>query len=389
MSIERVAIVGAGMAGLTAALALARRGIACDIIEQATRLEEVGAGLQVSPNASRILAELGVLKTLEPIWNEPDHIALASGLSLKVLANVPVGRFARERWRAPYGVLHRTTLQRALLSAVEQQPLCSLRLGVRLDHPGADAFAAITGHRPDLIIGADGVWSQVRAIVPQAPIPTFSGNIAWRLTVPSSKAPPALKVNAVTAFMGPGAHLVSYPLKEINGYNIVAISTGLNPGQTWQAHANTKQHDLLMRQFSLWHSQIQELLSHAKDATFWPLYEVERGRWHNSHDTVLIGDSAHAMMPFAAQGASMAIEDAARLAVHLARSGELADRLSAFEKERVTRTDKVRNRGAFNRFAYHARGPVRLARNAVLSLRSPQSLAADLDWLYGFNAGDP
>lgn len=389
MTVKRVAIVGAGMAGLTAALALARRDIACDIIEQATRLEEVGAGLQISPNSARILADLGVLKTLEPVWNEPDHIALASGLSLGVLANVPVGRFARERWRAPYGVLHRTTLQHALLKAVEQQPLCTLHLGVRLDHPAPEAFAAITGHRPDLIIGADGVWSQVRTIVPQAPIPSFSGNIAWRLTVPSRKAPPALKVNAVTAFMGPGAHLVSYPLKEIDGYNVVAISTGLNPGQTWQAHANTKQHDLLMSQFSLWHSQIQELLSQAKDATFWPLYEVERGQWHNGRDTVLIGDAAHAMMPFAAQGASMAIEDAARLAVHLGRQGSLPERLAAFEQERVTRTDKVRNRGAFNRFAYHARGPVRLARNLVLSMRSPQSLAADLDWIYGFNAADP
>jgi len=389
MTIKRVAIVGAGIAGLTAALALARRGISCDIIEQATRLEEVGAGLQISPNSGRILAELGVLKTLEPIWAEPDHIALASGLSLRVLANVPVGRFARERWRAPYGVLHRTTLQRALLAAVEKQPLCSLHLGVRLDHPSPEAFATITGHHPDLIVGADGVWSQVRTIVPQGPIPTFSGNIAWRLTVPSRKAPAALKVNAVTAFMGPGAHLVSYPLKEIDGYNVVAISSGLNPGQTWQAHANAKQHDLLMRQFSLWHSQIQELLSQAKDATFWPLYEVERGRWHNEQNTVLIGDAAHAMMPFAAQGASMAIEDAARLAVHISRSGTLSERLNAFEQERVARTDKARNRGAFNRFAYHARGPARLARNIVLSMRSPQSLAADLDWLYGFNAADP
>ncbi len=389
MTIERVAIVGAGMAGLTAALALARRGIACDIIEQATRLEEVGAGLQVSPNASRVLAELGVLKTLEPVWNEPDHIALASGLSLRALANVPVGRFARERWRAPYGVLHRTTLQKALLSAVEKQPSCRLHLGARLDHPSLDAFTAITGHRPDLVIGADGVWSQVRTIMPQAPVPTFSGNIAWRLTIPSRKAPPAMKVNAVTAFMGPGAHLVCYPLKELDGYNVVAISTGLNPGQTWQAHASTRQHDLLMQQFSLWNPQIRELLSQARDATFWPLYEVERGRWHNDSTTVLIGDAAHAMMPFAAQGASMAIEDAARLAVHLGRPGPLPARLSAFEQERVARTDKVRNRGAFNRFAYHARGPVRLARDAVLSLRSPQSLAADLDWLYGYDACDP
>lgn len=387
MDIERVAVVGAGMAGLTAALALSRRGIACDIIEQSTRLEEVGAGLQISPNASRILAELGVLKTLEPLWNEPDHITLASGLSLRPLANVPVGRFARERWRAPYGVLHRTTLQHALLAAVEQQPLCTLHLGKRVEHPTADGFAAVTGHHPDLIIGADGVWSQVRTILPQAPIPTFSGNIAWRMTVPAGMAPPALKANAVTAFMGPGAHLVCYPLKEIGGFNVVAISAGSSPGETWEAHANQRQHGMLSRQFSRWHPDIAGMLEkQAKTATFWPLYECERGQWQNGGNTVLIGDAAHAMMPFAAQGAAMAIEDAASLAVHLARPGTLASRLAAFEHERVTRTDRVRNRGAFNRFAYHARGPVRLARNIVLSMRPSQSLAADLDWLYGFDA---
>ncbi|MGE7369256.1 FAD-dependent monooxygenase [Neorhizobium sp. NPDC001467] len=389
MSMKRIAIVGAGIAGLTAALALSRRGIACDIIERAVRLQEVGAGLQVSPNASRILAELGILQSLEPSWNEPDRIALSSGLSLRDLAHVPVGRFARERWGAPYGVLHRATLQRALLSAVEQQPLCRLHLGVPLDNPALDVVSAITHQPADLVIGADGVWSKVRGLVPGAPAPIFSGNIAWRLTVASPKAPPALKANAVTAFLGPGAHLVSYPLGETGSFNVVAISTGPNPGQTWQADASARHHDLLLRQFAAWHPQIRALLAEAADATFWPLCEVTRGRWHNGGKVVLIGDAAHAMMPFAAQGASMAIEDAARLADHLTRAGTIADRLNAFEQERTARVDRVRARGAFNRFVYHARGPARLARNFALSMRSPQSLAGDFDWLYGFDAADP
>ncbi len=115
MSIERVAIIGAGMAGLTAALAFARHGITCDIFEEAAALIEVGAGLQVSPNASRVLSELGVLPALEAVWTEPERIALVSGTSLRPLAHVPAGRFARERWGSPYGVLHRATLQRPCL----------------------------------------------------------------------------------------------------------------------------------------------------------------------------------------------------------------------------------------------------------------------------------
>jgi salicylate hydroxylase len=385
MSVKSAAIIGAGVAGLVAALSLARRGIFSDVFEQAPQLTEVGAGLQISPNAAKILGELGVLPALRSAWREPDEIGLASGLSLRPLAAVPSGAFAIDRWGAPYGVLHRATLQRVLLDAVAANAMCRLHLGCRIEAATPQSIAAITKTAPDLIVGADGVWSKVRNQVPDSPRPHFSGNIAWRFTLANDSAPAFLDRFQVTAFLGPKTHLVCYPLKEIDGFNIVAIGTGTSAGETWATDASQQQRRVLLEQFSGWHSGIRTMLAEASNPNFWPLYEAGPGRWHNGRDTVLIGDAAHAMMPFAAQGAAMAIEDAFELA-GLVTALPLPAALVAFEAMRAPRVAKVRNRGAFNKFAYHARGPFRLGRNLVLKLRPPQALAADLDWLYGYQA---
>lgn len=385
MSVKNAAIIGAGIAGLTAALALSRRGIACDIVEQAGQFAEVGAGLQVSPNASRILGELGVLADIEAVWQEPDHIGLASGTSLRSLATVPAGSFARRRWGAPYGVLHRATLQQALLKSVLRNPLCRLHQGRRLELASPAVIADVTGVTPDVIIGADGVWSKVRSQIPGGADARFSGNIAWRFIVPNDLAPSFLDKTNVTAYLGPTSHLVCYPLREARSINVVAITTGTTPGETWNAENARNQRPLLDRHFANWNSEIGALLQLTESPTYWPLYEVGSGRWHNGRDTILIGDAAHAMMPFAAQGAAMAIEDAFELGGLLAAL-PLPHALGAYEARRKPRIDHLRKRGAFNKFAYHARGPFRLGRDLVLSLRPPQSLAADLDWIYGYKA---
>lgn len=383
MTIKTAAVVGAGVAGLTVALALAQRGVRVHIIEQAPYLAEVGAGLQISPNASRVLAKLGVLADLEAVWTEPASVSMLSGKTLASLASVPVGSLARSRWRAPYGVLHRSTLQTALANAVEAQELCELHLGHRLESLQCGRIAALTGLEPDLIIGADGVWSMVRSCIEDSPEPDFSGNVAWRFTVPFAESPSFLDRQNVTAFLGPSAHLVAYPLKEAGVFNLVAIAAGVNPGPTWNFSANSEQKKVLLRQFSGWNREILALLRQVEDAKFWPLYQVSDGRWHDGRSMVLIGDAAHAMMPFSAQGAAMAIEDAWLLAQEVTKKASLAEALQNFETSRKARAKQVRRRGDFNRFVYHARGPVRIARDLFLSMRQPQSLAADLDWLYG------
>ena len=377
MPVEHASIIGAGIAGLTAALALARRGISSDIFEQAPELAEVGAGLQISPNASRVLAELGVLDSLTSLWLEPEFIRLISGSSLRELAAVPAGSFARNRWGAPYGVLHRKTLQKALLDAVIANPLCTLHLGTRFESDLPQ------GRSPaDVIIGADGVWSRLRQAIPGAPAPQFSGNIAFRFTIAEAEAPGFLDRTSVSALLGSSAHMVCYPLKETGGFNMVAITAGNIAPQAWQGAPTQAQQELLQSRFRRWHPVIAGLLR-GSDITFWPLFEATPGQWQDGDKTVLIGDAAHAMMPFAAQGAAMAIEDAFELGAFLA-TRPVSEAISLFERHRTPRIAKLRQRGAFNRFAYHASGPIRLGRDIVLSLKPPQSLAADLDWIYGY-----
>lgn len=384
MPIKSATVVGAGIAGLTAALAFARHGIRSDIFEQSEALTEVGAGLQISPNAAHILEELGVLCALSVVWLEPREVRLVSGTSLRQLTAIPCGNFARLRWGAPYGALHRATLQKALLDAVLANPLCSLHLGRQID-PGQGTLpeGAVDSH--ELIVGADGVWSKTRAMIPGSPSPHFSGNIAWRFTVPKADAPAVLDDSSVTAFLGPSAHLVCYPLKENGVFNIVAITTGGGVPHDWNATGTEAQRQAFRQRFSRWSPALTTMLDHAQNPTAWPLYEVGSGRWHDGRKTILIGDAAHAMMPFAAQGAAMAIEDAFELAGMVA-GRPVGEALDLFEKHRMPRIAHLRQRAAFNRFAYHARGPFRLGRDFVLAMRPPQSLAADLDWIYGYRA---
>lgn len=381
---KSVAIVGAGIAGLVSALAFARKGVASTIVERAANLQEVGAGLQLSPNANYVLERLGVSDQLKTLWREPDNICLVSGHTLAPITSISTKSIAVKRWGSPYASVHRATLQKVLLEAIAAEPLITLRLDAGLkEDAGIDHLIE---DRADLVIGADGVWSKFRDHIPHAGKPEFSGMVAWRFIIPEKDAPSFLNPRNVTAFVGPKAHIVAYPLKDAGAFNVVALSTGKNPGETWAAECNPSYRTEMTSQFACWHRDIRTLLAYAPKPTWWPLFGVSDGRWTDGKSNVLIGDAAHAMTPFAAQGAAMAIEDAYELAGITTADVELADALTFFEQHRQTRISRVRSRGAFNKFAYHARGPVRFARDMVLKLRSPEHTAADLDWLYGYKA---
>ena len=383
MTISHAAIIGAGIAGLTTALALARHGISSDIFEQADALTEVGAGLQISPNAARCLDKVGVLSRLESQWREPARVALAAGSSLRQLAYVPVGE-ARQRWKAPYGTLHRATLQSALRHAVDEEPLAALFLGTRIDKASTQTLQTMTRQNADVIICADGVWSHSRRQIPGAPTARFSGNIAWRFVLSSEDAPSFLDRESVTAFLGSKAHLVAYPLRDVGGFNLVAIAAGASAGETWHTEVDSSWKTSLEHHFKNWHPALKALFS-ADTPTFWPLYQASEGNWHNGTDTIAIGDAVHAMMPFSAQGAAMAIEDSMELSAFLAEK-PVPQAFEAFTAHRKPRLKQLAKRTAFHKFAYHASGPTRLGRDLVLAFRSPEQLAHEMDWLYGYEA---
>ena len=380
---KSVAIVGAGIAGLVSALAFARKGVACTVIERVAKLQEVGAGLQLSPNATFVLGKLGLQDELQQVWREPDNICLVSGATLAPLTSISAKTLAHSRWGSPYASIHRATLQKVLLDAAEADPLITLKLDCGFQ---TQEDVVEMNDSSDLVIGADGVWSKFRAFVPKSGTPQFSGMVAWRFIIPEKDAPSFLNPRNVTAFVGPHAHIVAYPLKDAGAFNVVALSTGRNPGETWAADCNPTFRSEMTAQFCNWHRDIRTLLAYAPKPTWWPLFGVSNGRWTDGQSRILIGDAAHAMTPFAAQGAAMAIEDAYELAGVSTGNAALSDALLFFERSRQHRVSRVRSRGAFNKFAYHARGPVRLARDFVLKIRRPEHVAADLDWLYGYKA---
>ena len=383
MPVTSTAIIGAGVSGLVLALSLARKGISSDLFEQADSLSEVGAGLQISPNAARILDDIGILSGLRAVWTEPQSVDLCSGITLRPEVSIPMGEAAVARWKAPYGVLHRATLQKALVEAVNANSLCRLHLGMRLEPKSLAEIAPFCERKPDLVVGADGVWSRARGLVPGAPEVRYSGNVAWRFLIPFAGAPDVLARDRVSAFMGLGAHLVCYPLKETGTFNLVAITRSKTLADAWNTLNEPARRLEVSRHFAGWNPVLRDLLRHVEGLLYWPLCEATAGCWQNGRDAVLIGDAAHAMMPFMAQGAAMAIEDAATLA-HLLATEPLPEALGTYERQRKPRIARLARRVAVNRLVYHARGPMRWGRDLALRLRPPERYLADFDWLYGF-----
>jgi len=403
---RRILIAGGGIAGLTAALAFAQRGFAVDVFERAETLEEAGAGLQLSPNATRILGRLGVLDNLAGKAARPDAVVIRRATSLAEIARVPLGDFAEQRWRAPYLVAHRADLQQALLSVVAANPQIRLTTGAAVrDFAVSDERATLSvehlGQRQEahglLAVGADGVWSEIRALTGNVGKSRFIGQLAWRRTLVDGEDDfaafqAACPGTVVTAFLHPGFHLIAYPLRAGKATNLVAFTRNRRELKAdWNLVTDTGP---LMAAMQHVHPALSSLATPGKPWTAWPIHVADLdGAWVDPGGLALIGDAAHAMTPFAAQGAAMAIEDADTLAEAIAAAlpsgrNRMADALADWGVARRRRVLKVARRGALNQFAWHARGPVATARDLFMRLRGAEKLAADLDWLYGWRADE-
>lgn len=382
----RVVVVGAGIAGLAVAAALARVGMGCRVVEQATELTEVGAGIQLAPNASLLLHRLGLARHLDRVAVRPAAIQMRRWNDSAVLMGIPLGAECERLYRAPYYAVHRAHLYQGLLDLL---PRGVVRLGSRCvtaerrDREVVLHFADGSEIPADVVIAADGIHSVLRGLL-ITDEPRFSGQLVYRGLVPAARLPELVRRQTVTIWLGPGQHFVCYP---VAGGELVSFAA-TTPADDWQVeswHANGTV-DEVLGAYAGWHDEVLEVVRAARTVRKWALHDRDFvPRWSDRRLT-LIGDAAHPMLPFGAQGAAQGIEDALALAACLrgADRDSVPAALARYEAVRKPRAEGVHEFIRANaRNHHHADGSEQAERDSAMSdtwgLRSQE-------WLFGYDA---
>lgn len=392
MTANGVLIAGAGIGGLTAALALGRGGIGVTLIEQAEKLEEAGAGIQLSPNATRVLIALGLAERLKAAIVEPSAIRVRSGPSGRDIAAMRLDAATLARYGAPYWVIHRADLQKALIDAIADEPQITLTLGATVDSFTIDAAGVRAGvsfraldslnYCGAALVGADGLWSRLRARLGDGTMPRLAGRSAFRAIIPAARLSPRDREPIVSLWIGPDGHLVHYPVRAGAAVNIVAVCRDQWESSAWNTGAGREE---VLERFpaTAWAGSARQLLEAPERWQKWALYDREPSASWGRGPVTLLGDAAHPMLPFLAQGAAMAIEDAAVLARELAGSpADYASALRNYESERRPRTARVQREARRNDFRYHMKQPAAFIRDAMLRASGGERLFARYDWIY-------
>jgi salicylate hydroxylase len=390
-SSRTVIVAGAGIGGLTAALACARNGFRALVFEQAERLEETGAGIQLSPNATRILIGLGLAERLRPHVVAPTAIRVLGARSAREIVRIPLGDYAAQRYGAPYWMIHRGDLQAALSDAAVQDLNVVVRLGMCMEdfatHPhgvtvSARGAGGLWTEHGNALIAADGLWSASRARIASKDPPRFAGRTAWRALLPATQVAPEFREPLIHLWLGRNAHLVHYPVKGGKLINLVVITADDWSGRGWSEAASRI--DLLQRlSDTRWAPNAHSLIRAPEAWLKWALYQTSPLANFGQGAAALLGDAAHAMLPFLAQGAAMAIEDAAVAAQCLARMPDNpAAAWETYSAVRRGRTRKVQRLAARNGNRYHLPGVAAMFRNTTMRLIGGERLLHHYDWLY-------
>ncbi|WP_019634103.1 FAD-dependent monooxygenase [Actinomadura atramentaria] len=386
--VERV-VVGGGIGGLTAALALARHGLPVHVLEQAPEFGEIGAGVQLAPNALRVLDRLGVLGDVLTSAVRPPKAVMMSAVTGEQITAIDFGEEFRAAYGHPYVVTHRSDLLAAVLDACRAEPAITLETGrsvraVRQDGDTAVAECADGAeYRADALIGADGLWSAVRAHTVGDGDPAYIGDVAYRGTIPTAAISDRAGKEDMTWWIGPGLHLIQYPVRGGELFNQVAVFTAAahGPAEEWG------QPDELDRAFEATSDYVREGVRLVDRDRHWVLRDrPPAAAWSRGRAT-LLGDAAHPMAQYLAQGACQALEDAVALADLLAAHGpDVPAAFAAYEAERVPRTAKVQTWARRMGEIVHADGVTALLRDALLGGRDERDFQYT-DWLYGHRTG--
>ena len=391
MPSRTVIVAGAGIGGLTVTLALKRNGFRVIVLEQAERLQETGAGIQLSPNAARLLIELGFADRLRPHVVVPQAVRVLNAKNGREIVRIPLGDTAAQRYGAPYWIIHRGDLQAVLSAAVAQELDISLKLGMRMEdfvtHPNGVTVSARSGTTAwnefgHALIAADGLWSMSRERLGFREPPRFSGRVAWRALVPAAEVPPEFREPMIHLWLGADAHLVHYPVKGGKVINIVVITADDWNAEGWSEPASRI--DLLPRLTAArWAPQARALVRLPEAWLKWALFERRPLMNWTQDAAALLGDAAHPMLPFLAQGGAMAIEDAVVAAQCLARRpDDAAAALRTYAAIRRGRTRRVQRQAARNGQHYHLKGVSAMVRNAAMGVMGGEHLLRHYDWLY-------
>jgi len=365
-----IIIVGAGIGGLVSALCLHKKGYKVEIYEQVEALSELGAGVQLSPNATRVLNHLDLFEDLEPYIFEPNSFQFLNYSSGKVITERKLGEAIKNDFNSPNYDIHRADLQRVLLNKIEAENI-NIHTNMKVTSVGNNknsAFIEVEEKKieADLIIGADGIHSKVSDSLFGKKEIIFTGNVAWRMLIPVDLLPKNLILPDTTVWLGPNKHFVTYHVnggKNLNCVCLVEQDGWLN--ESWSEKGDIEE---LKRIYKGWNKTIGTLLEHVDPNTLyrWALHDRPPMKQWSKGRILVLGDAAHPMLPFLAQGAAMAIEDGAVLANCIDNFDDIDEALNQFEKIRKPRTSYVQSAARRNAKVFHLSGLAAILRNLVM-----------------------
>src|SRR5216684_6882839 len=383
-----ILIAGGGIGGLAAALALAQKGIGSLVLEKANQLGEIGAGIQLGPNAFHCFDRLGVGEAARGMAVYIDTLRLMDAMADGEITHIDLGETFRARFGNPYAVVHRGDLHGVLLKACRDHALIELRTSADVTGYGQDetgvAAKLATGEtvRGAALIGADGLWSNVRRQVTGDGPPRVSGHTTYRSVIQTEQMPEDLRWNAATLWVGPKCHVVHYPLSGWKVFNLVVTYHNDAPEPVAGKPVPVEE---VRKGFAHICERAQSIIHHGKDWRMWVLCDRDPvDRWVDG-GVALLGDAAHPMLQYMAQGACMAMEDAVCLSRMVeAFPGDLAQALEAYCARRLLRTTRVQLQSrAMGEHVYHPDGAHAQLRNAIMRAKTQEDWYNTLEWLYG------